>query len=293
MEVNFTSQQTTTITVKHFFGSEILLSADQLADLATGKYTVTVKVLGNPQVTFPTNAEAPTLNWFATATNSSSSTDTTNLVTKAELTNQLAGLATKSDLTKMITTDNISNYVSKGGHSIWVYRYTRQLPITNSWNSDVYGNLTTTQPIKSYTVDCSTTPWTVVFNNGLEMQIPDQPSDPTLYGVGSTPVYQSTFFVTSPLPLALVWLANKTTTLAFLKANPTLDASNWTSTIKVLNPLQNSSTYTWTNAKFGTGGSANQGQFLRVAYELGILTASDVESLGVAPFAFLNYTRGR
>lgn len=135
----------------------------------------------------------------------------------------------------------------------------------------------------AWTLDRSTTPWTIWLDNGCGLQFPEYAKTGTVYGYGFAENLNSTDFVGWPLVPNVIRAARGAITVdKFKKQNSGFDY--WSPTTKVLNPLQDATKYDWSNA-FGDAGtnSGSYGRkpnFARVMYELGIWSDADVLSLG-------------
>lgn len=135
----------------------------------------------------------------------------------------------------------------------------------------------------SWTLDRTTTPWTIWFDNGCGLQLLEYATSTTVYGYGFSGNPNATDFSAWPLVPNVISAARGSLTIDKFKSK--VGAFDyWASTTKVLNPLQDASKYDWTNA-FGNEGtnSGSYGRkpnFARVMYELGIWSDADVLSLG-------------
>jgi Collagen triple helix repeat (20 copies). len=135
----------------------------------------------------------------------------------------------------------------------------------------------------AWTLDRTTTPWTIWLDNGCGLQFPEYATTNTVYGYGFSSNLNSTDFVGWPLIPNVIRAARGAITVdKFKKQNSGFDY--WSPTTKVINPLQDASKFDWANA-FGDEGtnSGSYGRkpvFTRVMYELGIWSDNDVISLG-------------
>lgn len=142
---------------------------------------------------------------------------------------------------------------------------------------------TTRHAPTSWTLDRTTTPWTIWFDNGCGLQFPEYTTTSTVYGYGFAGNLNATDFATWPLVPNVISASRGTLTLdKFRTKAGTFDY--WSPLTKVINPLQDASKFDWSNA-FGDEGtnSGSYGRkpvFARVMYELGIWTDADVLSLG-------------
>ncbi len=135
----------------------------------------------------------------------------------------------------------------------------------------------------AWTLDRSTTPWTLWFDNGCGLQFPEYATTATVYGYGFLESTESTAFNDWPLVPNIIKASRGAITVdAFKVAKGVFDY--WSPTAKVIKPLQDAIKYDWSNA-FGDAGtnSGSYGRkpnFARVMYELGIWSDADVLSLG-------------
>ncbi|TGY52903.1 collagen-like triple helix repeat-containing protein [Ligilactobacillus murinus] len=135
----------------------------------------------------------------------------------------------------------------------------------------------------AWTLDRSTTPWTLWFDNGCGLQFPEYATTATVYGYGFLESTESTAFNDWPLVPNIIKASRGAITVdAFKVAKGVFDY--WSPTAKVIKPLQDASKFDWSNA-FGNEGT-NAGSygrkpvFARVMFELGIWSETDVLSLG-------------
>ena len=135
----------------------------------------------------------------------------------------------------------------------------------------------------AWTLDRTTTPWTIWFDNGCGLQFPEYAATATVYGYGFAGNLNATDFATWPLMPNVISASRGTLTLDKFRSK--VGAFDyWSPTTKVINPLQDASKYDWSNA-FGDAGtnSGSYGRkpnFARVMYELGIWSDADVLSIG-------------
>lgn len=137
--------------------------------------------------------------------------------------------------------------------------------------------------LTGWTLDRTTTPWTIWFDNGCGLQFPEYSTTGTVYGYGFAGQLNSTDFSAWPLVHNVINMTRGTLTIEKFKAKSGV-FDYWSPTTKVLNPLQDASKYDWSNA-FGDAGtnSASYGRkpnFARVMFELGIWSEADILSLG-------------
>lgn len=137
--------------------------------------------------------------------------------------------------------------------------------------------------LTGWTLDRTTVPWTIWFDNDSGLQFPEYATTGTVYGYGFAGNLNATDFATWPLVPNIISATRGTLTIDKFKSK--VGAFDyWSPTTKVIAPLQDASKYDWTNA-FGDSGtnSGSYGRkpvFTRVMYELGIWSDNDVMSLG-------------
>lgn len=139
-----------------------------------------------------------------------------------------------------------------------------------------------------YTLDRTTTPWTVRFDNGCELQLPEYPKTETIYGYGFKGDCYNTNITTYPLPSIIMSISHGTLTLDKLKSITNGGyADYWGDTTTVLNAINSKHKYNWDNARFNKEALTHdnytynrQKNLIRVMYELGIWSDEDVQSLG-------------
>jgi|GEM_PF-2803990 len=135
----------------------------------------------------------------------------------------------------------------------------------------------------AWTLDRTTTPWTIWFDNDCGLQFPEYAVTATVYGYGFAGNLNATDFATWPLVPNVISASRGTLTLdKFRSKAGTFDY--WSPLTKVINPLQDASKFDWSNA-FGdegtnSGSYGRKPNFARVMYELGIWSDADVLSLG-------------
>lgn len=135
----------------------------------------------------------------------------------------------------------------------------------------------------AWTLDRSTTPWTIWFDNGCGLQFSEYAATSTVYGYGFLESTESTNFNLWPLVPNIIKTSRGAITVEIFKeAKGMFDY--WSPTAKVIKPLQDASKFDWSNA-FGDEGTNNESfgrkpVFARVMFELGIWSETDVISLG-------------
>lgn len=136
----------------------------------------------------------------------------------------------------------------------------------------------------AYTLDRTTVPWTIWFDNGCGLQMPSYSETATIYGYGQNIDLQSKKWQQFPIVGNIISLSSGNLTLDNVKN--TVDAIYWADDTTVLNSIKNKDDYDWANARCGEEGAKEQWQWrreaniIRVMYQLGIWDAQTVESLG-------------
>lgn len=136
----------------------------------------------------------------------------------------------------------------------------------------------------AYTLDRSSVPWTLWFDNGCGLKLPSYAETATIYGYGQSINLQNKRWNSFPLVGNIISLSSGNLTLDNVKN--TVDAIYWADDTTVLNPIKNKDDYTWITARCGEKGSKPQwawereANIVRVMYQLGIWDAKTVESLG-------------
>ena len=136
----------------------------------------------------------------------------------------------------------------------------------------------------AYTLDKSSVPWTIWFDNGCGLQLPSYAETATIYGYGQSINLQHKEWYAFPLVGNIISLSRGILTLDNVKN--TVNAIYWAEDTTVLNPIKNKDDYTWITARCGEKGSKHQwawereANIVRVMYQLGIWDAKTVESLG-------------
>ena len=136
----------------------------------------------------------------------------------------------------------------------------------------------------AYTLDRSSVPWTLWFDNGCGLQLPTYAETATIYGYGQSIDLQNKGWSAFPLVGNIISLSSGNLTLDNVKN--TVNAMYWADDTTVLNPIKNKDDYNWLTARCGEKGSKNQWAWereeniVRVMYQLGIWDAKTVESLG-------------
>lgn len=142
-----------------------------------------------------------------------------------------------------------------------------------------------------YTLDRTTVPWTIWFDNGCGMTIPEYGTTTSIYGYGQGQNAYNNNLVSFPLPPIIMSVSHGTLTIEKIK---TLEGYGdfWSPSIKIINPIRDRNDYDWTNARFNKASLEYAGDpyysykyvrqqyFVRTMYELGIWSGEIVEEFG-------------
>lgn len=139
-----------------------------------------------------------------------------------------------------------------------------------------------------YTLDRTTNPWTIWFDNGSGIQFPAYGTTPTVYGYNQAINEYSNGWITWPLISSILSASHGTLTLDNLaKVNGSAD---YWGVAKVINPINSDAdSYDWSNVYFNDASRSNsndfrsnrQKNFLKACYELGIFSAEDLKPFGL------------
>ena len=137
-----------------------------------------------------------------------------------------------------------------------------------------------------YMLDRTTVPWTIWFDNGCGMTIPEYSTTATVYGYGFSASYTDNNVTIYPIIPNIIRVSNGSLTIEKIKTIKG-GADYWSPLIKIINPIRDRNDYDWTNARFNPEAlssnhysSERQQYFIRTMYELGIWSESDVEGFG-------------
>lgn len=139
-----------------------------------------------------------------------------------------------------------------------------------------------------WTLDRTTNPWTIWFDNGCGMQYPSYSQLATIYGYGFDPAPYRTSWITWPLVSMVMSAAHGTLTLDAI-SKVKAGADYWAE-VTIINPIKSdASSYDWSNVYFNDDSRAGnndypnhrQKYYFKACYELGIFTAKDLEPFGL------------
>ena len=134
-----------------------------------------------------------------------------------------------------------------------------------------------------YTLDTSTKPWTIWFDNGCGFQMPNYWNNKAFYTYGANNTVTSIFFIYEH-PRNIIKVSKGVITPENFKNKEKLDANYsgyWDEKFIVLNPIRNRNDYDWSNVKFNDMSDVNRQKWIaRTLYELGIWSGETFESFG-------------
>lgn len=139
-----------------------------------------------------------------------------------------------------------------------------------------------------YTLDRTTNPWTIWFDNGSGIQFPAYGTTASMYGYNQNVNVYSTSWIIWPLIGSILSASHGTLTLdTIAKVNGSAD---YWDVAKVINPINSDAdSYDWSNVYFNDTSrgksteypSNRQRNFLKACYELGIFSAEDLKPFGL------------
>ncbi|MDC0825460.1 hypothetical protein [Lactococcus petauri] len=138
----------------------------------------------------------------------------------------------------------------------------------------------------AYTLDRTTTPWTIWFDNGAGLQFPDYRTTETVYGYGfGSGGVVSQSIASFPLALNIIRSSNGSLSINNWKTSGSGLALYWADSTKVIHPLQDASLFDFSAAYYKADDTNNlslirQKNAIRVMFELGIWSETDILDLG-------------
>lgn len=128
-----------------------------------------------------------------------------------------------------------------------------------------------------YTLDRTTNPWTIWFDNGCGLQIADFPVDKNAYGYGVSPNINNTTWVGFPIVGNIISASRGTLTTD--SVTNSVNGYYWGPNIKVINPINDASTMDFSEYSINQTDSSRQNHknIIRVMYELGVWTYADIQ----------------
>lgn len=257
-----------------------------------------------PKITYDQDTKSLTIN--GTKIELPSNVDLSGYYTKSEVDSKLAQAASdgKVDLTGYLTkTDASKTYATKSElPDLTNYAKMSDLPsITDLVKKSELANYATKDDLKTvtsnttrhapmaWTLDRTTNPWTIWFDNGCGLQFLDYSTVPTVYGYGFSVNTQNTRLDTWPLMGTIISASRGTLTLNNIsKLHGSADY--WGPNTTVINPIKtDASNYDWSNVYFNDEDRAKsddyhynrQRNIFRVMYELGIWSIDDIKPFGL------------
>lgn len=215
----------------------------------------------------------------------------------------LGGLASKDDIAGLVKQTELAEYVKKNDMpDLTGYAKMSDLPsVTDLVKKSELANYATKDDLKTvtsnttrhapmaWTLDRTTNPWTIWFDNGCGLQFLDYSTVPTVYGYGFSVNTQNTSLDKWPLIGSIMSASHGTLTLdAISKLHGYADY--WGPNTTVINPIKtDASNYDWSNVYFNDEDRAKsddyhynrQRNIFRVMYELGIWSIDDIKPFGL------------
>ena len=212
----------------------------------------------------------------------------------------LSGLASKDDIAGLVNQTELAEYVKKNElpsiPNMTDYVKKEELPkqpdLSNYATKDdlktVTSNTTRHAPT-GWTLDRTTNPWTIWFDNGCGLQFPNYGTAGSIYGYGFSANERNTNLVPYPLSGVVMSASHGSLTLDVI-SKKTNSFEYWASDTKVINPIRTDADgYDWSNVYFNDESRAKKGQnytdrqrvMLRVMYELGIWSIDDIKPFGL------------
>lgn len=218
----------------------------------------------------------------------------TDLVNKSELANyaKKSDLPVIPDLTPFLKTADADKKFATKSEIPSLDGYARKTDLSNYATKDdlktVTSNTTRHAPM-AWTLDRTTNPWTIWFDNGCGLQFLDYSTVPTVYGYGFSVNTQNTNIDAWPLMGTIISASRGTLTLNNIsKLHGSADY--WGPNTTVINPIKtDASNYDWSNVYFNDEDRAKsddyhynrQRNIFRVMYELGIWSIDDIKPFGL------------
>lgn len=215
----------------------------------------------------------------------------------------LGGLASKDDIAGLVKQTELAEYVKKNDlPDLTGYAKMSDLPsVTDLVKKSELANYATKDDLKTvtsnttrhapmaWTLDRTTNPWTIWFDNGCGLQFLDYSTVPTVYGYGFSVNTQNTKIDPWPLMGTIISASRGTLTLDNIsKLHGSADY--WGPNTTVINPIKtDASNYDWSNVYFNDEDRAKsddyhynrQRNIFRVMYELGIWSIDDIKPFGL------------
>ncbi|MDG4970021.1 hypothetical protein [Lactococcus lactis] len=136
-----------------------------------------------------------------------------------------------------------------------------------------------------YSLDRTTRPWTIHFDNGCDLLMPDYATTETIYGYGYTAYNAETEIEQFPLSEQVMRTSRGHLTIEKWKTSNAACAY-WANSTIVINPINDQKLFDFSHAQLNPNDTdksyslVRQKNFIRVMYELGIWSEVDIVSLG-------------
>ena len=215
----------------------------------------------------------------------------------------LGGLASKDDIAGLVKQTELAEYVKKNDlPDLTGYAKMSDLPsVTDLVKKSELANYATKDDLKTvtsnttrhaptaWTLDRTTNPWTIWFDNGCGLQFHNYGTAGSIYGYGFSANERNTNLVVYPLSGVVMSASHGSLTLDVI-SKKTGNFEYWASDTKVINPIRTDADgYDWSNVYFNDESRAKKGQhytdrqrvMLRVMYELGIWSIDDIKPFGL------------
>ena len=215
----------------------------------------------------------------------------------------LGGLASKDDIAGLVKQTELAEYVKKNDlPDLTGYAKMSDLPsVTDLVKKSELANYATKDDLKTvtsnttrhaptaWTLDRTTNPWTIWFDNGCGLQFPNYGTAGSIYGYGFSANERNTNLDPYPLSGVVMSASHGSLTLDVI-SKKTGNFEYWASDTKVINPIRTDADgYDWSNVYFNDESRAKKGQhytdrqrvMLRVMYELGIWSIDDIKPFGL------------
>lgn len=215
----------------------------------------------------------------------------------------LGGLASKDDIAGLVKQTELAEYVKKNDlPDLTGYAKMSDLPsVTDLVKKSELANYATKDDLKTvtsnttrhapmaWTLDRTTNPWTLWFDNGCGLQFPNYGTAGSIYGYGFSANERNANLDPYPLSGVVMSASHGSLTLDVI-SKKTGSFEYWASDTKVINPIRTDADgYDWSNVYFNDESRAKKGQhytdrqrvMLRVMYELGIWSIDDIKPFGL------------
>ena len=135
-----------------------------------------------------------------------------------------------------------------------------------------------------YSLDTSSKPWTIWFDNGCGFQMPNWWNSRMFYSYGRNESRSNNMFDIYDHPRNIEKVSRGVITAEDMAQGKKLDSNYalfWNKAFIVLNPIRDRNDYDWSNVKFNDISDVNNQKWIaRTLYELGIWSGETFESFG-------------